>query len=350
MAQIEQRKDCRCPFCYENCITDVGCIMHCQIVHGGDGLLTFQGMKDEEGILHIGVHPNAHESEKTPWGDDRLLGCVRATGHQRGWDPANALQQKPLVNARLKNFVYSRRGTYGPRLTEVLFLKRPFTAAAALDVQDRKRKAQFLRDQGVGEDTVRRIVPNDQIPVRQYYHSKTNLPMRQGEWAEDSDDESDDSWIDKKSSLLIDEFDDVSEKEKYFLKLWNLFINGSHKLVADRSIPSRCVEFIKVHGIDIAQRNMRELLLLHFCNLWDEEILSSDHISALMKFFDRNCAEAEVPGKGNSKSATRALPRTAKSPNHRHKTPTKHGSSSQKSPGRSRMSATRKKAKRCIAF
>ena len=323
--------------------------MHCQIVHG-EGLLSFHGMKDEEGILHIGIHSKINDSGKAPMSDDQV-DCVRTTSHQRGWDPANALQQKPLANARLKNFVYSRRGTYGPRLTEVLFLKRPFTAAAALDIQDRKRKAQFLRNQGVGEDTVRRIVPNDEIPVRQYYHSKTNLPMRQEEWAEDSDDESDDSWIDKKGSLLIDEFDDVSEKEKYFLKLWNFFMNGSHKLVADRGIPSRCVEFIKIHGEDIAQRNMRDLLLLHFCNLWDEEILSSDHISALMTSFDRNCAEAAVPGKGNDKRATRALPRAAKSPNHRRKTPTKPGSStSQKTPGRSRMSATRKKAKRCIAF
>ena len=322
--------------------------MHCQIVHG-DGLLSFQGKKDEEGILHIGIHPKMHDSGDAPCSDD-LLHCVRAVGHQRGWDPANALQQKPLANARLRNFVYSRRGTYFPSLTKVPFLKRPFTAAAAMDIQERKRKAQFLRDQGVGEDTIRRIVPNDQIPVRQYYHSKTNLPMRQGEWAEDSDDESDDSWIDKKSSLLIDEFDDVSEKEKYFLKLWNFFINGSHKLVADRGIPSRCVEFIKVHGNDIGQRNMRDLLLLHFCNLWDEEILSSDHISALMTFFDRNYAEATVPGKGNNKRATRAFPRAAKSPSHRRKTPTKHGNSSQKSPGCSRMSATRKKAKRCIAF
>ena len=173
--------------------------------------------------------------------------------------------------------------------------------------------------------------------------------MRQGEWVEDSDDESDDSWIEKKSSLLIDEFDDVSEKEKYFLKLWNCFVNGSHKLVADRGVPTRCTEFIKVHGIDIAQQNMRDLLLLHFCNLWDEEILSSDHISTLMALFDRQCAAAVVPAKGKS-IRSRSLSRASKSPNHRKKTPTKHSHSSQKAPGRSRMSATRKRARRCIAF
>lgn len=33
-------------------------------------------------------------------------------------------------------------------------------------------------------------------PVRQYYHSRSRLPMRTGDWEEDSDDESDDEWID----------------------------------------------------------------------------------------------------------------------------------------------------------
>jgi len=207
---------------------------------------------------------------------------------------------------------------------------------------------QFFRDHGADEDAIRRIVPNDQIPVRQYYHSKTNLPMRHDEWKEDSDDESDDSWMEKKSQRLIDDFDDVSEDEKYLLKLWNHFINGSHKLVADRSIPSRCADFIKIHGMDIAERNMRQILFLHFCNLWDEEVLSSDHISALMALFDKHCRAAVAKGKIMLRKRD-PIPRAAKSPNHRRKTPTKQGSSSQKSPGRPRMYAT-KSARRCVAF
>jgi hypothetical protein len=195
---------------------------------------------------------------------------------------------------------------------------------------------------------VRRIGPGGFIPARQYYHSKTNLPKRQNEWNYDSDDESDDSWMEMKSNQLIDEFDDVSEKEKCFLKLWNQFMSSSHKLVADRSILSRCVEFIKLYGTDIAERGMRQHLFLHFSNLWDEEILSSDHISTLMSFYDRHSA-ATAKSEKTGKSGTRStMPRAAKSPNHnRKKTPIRPSLSS---PGRPRMSASRKRAKRCIAF
>lgn len=338
VAQIEQRSDCLCPLCFQNCITDVGCVMHCQLVHGGN-LLSFQGMKDEEGALHIGIHPkapkltNTFRSGKSAGAGIDPVGCARITSHTSGWDPADALRQKLLTNSRVgRDFVYSRQGGRGPTLAEIPLLKRSVAAG-------RKRKHQLLRDLGADADVVRRIGPEDPIPVRQYYHSKTNLPKRHAEWKDDSDDESDDSWIQMKSNQLIDEFDDVSEKEKYFLKLWNKFMSNSHKLVADRNILSRCVEFVKLHGTDIAERGMRQHLFLHFTNLWDEEILSSDHVSALMSFYDRQCEATADTGKRGR--------RAAKSPTHRKKTPIRPSVSS---PGRSRMSASRKRAKRCIAL
>ena len=36
-----------------------------------------------------------------------------------------------------------------------------------------------------------------QIPNRQYYHSRTNLPMLEGDWEMDSDDEPDEVWLHK---------------------------------------------------------------------------------------------------------------------------------------------------------
>lgn len=346
VAQIEQRSDCLCPLCFQNCITDVGCVMHCQLVHGGD-LLSFQGMKDEEGALHIGIHPkapkltNTFRSGKSAGAGIDPVGCARITNHTSGWDPADALRQKPLTNSRVgRDFVYSRQVGRGPILAEIPLLKRTVGAG-------RKRKHQLLRQElGADEDAERRIGPDDFVPVRQYYHSKTNLPKRQNEWQYDSDDESDDSWMEMKSNQLIDEFDDVSEKEKYFLKLWNKFMSSSH-VVADRNILSRCVEFVKLHGADIAERGMRQHLFLHFTNLWDEEILSSDHVSALMSFYDRQREATADTGKRGKSGARSAIPRAAKSPNRRKKTPSR---SSVSSPGRSRMSASRKRAKRCIAL
>jgi VEFS-Box of polycomb protein len=44
----------------------------------------------------------------------------------------------------------------------------------------------------------------------QYYHSRTNLPMRMDEMDVDSDDDVDNTWLLQENARLIDEYEDVS--------------------------------------------------------------------------------------------------------------------------------------------
>ena len=42
-------------------------------------------------------------------------------------------------------------------------------------------------------------------PIRQYYHTRTNLPMLENEWDVDSDDCSDDGWLHENSKEVRNE-------------------------------------------------------------------------------------------------------------------------------------------------
>jgi hypothetical protein len=51
---------------------------------------------------------------------------------------------------------------------------------------------------GADQRQIERYIPDDKIPVRQYFHSRTNQPIVGGDWDIDSDDDStDDRWLEK---------------------------------------------------------------------------------------------------------------------------------------------------------
>ena len=69
---------------------------------------------------------------------------------------------------------------------------------------------------------------------RQYFHSQTCLPVTHAQLDYDSDDDVDEGWIVQNDEKLLDEFDDVSAKEKTLMKLWNRHVR-SYKIYADHS-------------------------------------------------------------------------------------------------------------------
>jgi hypothetical protein len=70
-----------------------------------------------------------------------------------------------------------------------------------------------------------------------------------------------------------------------FLKLWNGFIK-SHTLIADRSIPGRCMEFIRAHASYLNENDLRQDLTLHLFNLCDNGLVSSLHVVECMMEYD----------------------------------------------------------------
>ena len=90
----------------------------------------------------------------------------------------------------------------------------------------------------------------------------------------------------------MDDFGDVSEKEKVFMKLWNRFIK-LHTVIADRAIAKKCMVFLSEHRNELITFDLRQNFLLHLFNLWDNCIISSSNISAIMTSYDELAAQLQ---------------------------------------------------------
>eukprot|EP00550_Attheya_septentrionalis_P007853 CAMPEP_0198286992 /NCGR_PEP_ID=MMETSP1449-20131203/5941_1 /TAXON_ID=420275 /ORGANISM="Attheya septentrionalis, Strain CCMP2084" /LENGTH=599 /DNA_ID=CAMNT_0043984869 /DNA_START=172 /DNA_END=1968 /DNA_ORIENTATION=- len=188
---VEMREDFRCPLCFHDSHTHEGLLLHCQTSHSGR--LRFDGALDEEANLNIAVRVDSKQS-----------------------------MTKPTVPEQLMDFVYVRPQNVEavPSSSSLSFVKRPYHRLAVLDVAQRKKKIRLLEMNGADTEVINRFIPEDKYPIRQYYHSRTTLPMRESEWDVDSDDEPDETWLHRMSAELLDDFEDVSSKEKIFMKSW----------------------------------------------------------------------------------------------------------------------------------
>jgi hypothetical protein len=109
---------------------------------------------------------------------------------------------KPTVPEQLMDFVYVRPQNVEavPSSSSLSFVKRPYHRLAVLDVAQRKKKIRLLEMNGADTEVINRFIPEDKYPIRQYYHSRTTLPMRESEWDVDSDDEPDETWLHRMSA------------------------------------------------------------------------------------------------------------------------------------------------------
>lgn len=88
-------------------------------------------------------------------------------------------------------------------LPSVPFVNRPTRQVASLDSQTRKKHVLLLQEIGADERIRENYVPNDKVPIRQYFHSKTYQPMIGGDWDVDSDEDSTtDKWHRDITSLV----------------------------------------------------------------------------------------------------------------------------------------------------
>jgi len=127
------------------------------------------------------------------------------------------------------------------------------------------------------------------VPVRDYYHSISFTKFTEDEWDNDVDsaDEGDGAWRPSvENSRLQDLSDEVSQEERDFMVLWNDFIR-SDTIIPANTIPQKNLIFIEQYAAKIKRENMEEHLLLHLCNLYDEGLVSGDHIAGCMEHYHK---------------------------------------------------------------
>jgi len=146
-------------------------------------------------------------------------------------------------------------------------------------------RAHVVKHIKQGERKSGKEVPNTR-PIRQYFCPRTNQPFAYAtelQWDFDYGDTED--WLHALSESLINDFDDVSVKEKIFMKLWNRFIKCQH-VIADRDIPRKVETFILMNRDKLKGADLRNNLLLHLTNLWDCGLISNNRLSTCMAMYD----------------------------------------------------------------
>ena len=109
-----------------------------------------------------------------------------------------------------------------------------------------------------------------QNPDRLLYHVKTNLPIKNDEpEAEECYD-----WLRQMSLRQIDDFVDVNEGEKAFMKLWNTHLHYN-PCYGDKMLIQVLESFIDEYGFKIYKCNLQNNFTLHLSNLHDFEVISS---------------------------------------------------------------------------
>lgn len=129
------------------------------------------------------------------------------------------------------------------------------------------------------------------LPRPQHYvHSDTFEALLPYEIDCDTEDEIDESWIHERSDMLLDDFEDVPERERKLMKLWNFHMRKAHYInggiVTDGRLPKLCADFT-ASNVN-ALRPLRRELLVHFFNLWDRGLITKQIIADCLIALDSN--------------------------------------------------------------
>ena len=120
-------------------------------------------------------------------------------------------------------------------------------------------------------------------PVREYFHSRSLIPIQSGQYDRDSDEESNYSWYHDYRRDSMKDLVDVSEKEKRIHAMWNRFFGCSGVVIADKDVSKRCYHFIEKHHM--ALRDLEWELYQLLITFWERRFLSVIHVEKLMHLF-----------------------------------------------------------------
>jgi hypothetical protein len=96
------------------------------------------------------------------------------------------------------------------------------------------------------------------------------------------------TWYSRTSPKAMHDFIDVEEPEKVFFLLWNKFVQ-SDTVIPRKSLPRICYDFVETHAEKLHEANLREQLMFHMSNMWDEGLVSDDHILSCMHLYNLKC-------------------------------------------------------------
>ena len=104
---------------------------------------------------------------------------------------------------------------------------------------------------------------------------------------------------------MLDDFNDVSDDEKRFIKLWNAFIRSSPTRIPNKTMRTHCMKFIGLHASVI--QFFEKHLICHLITLWEEHQLTRDDIVSLMTHYGEVIAGTHQPNEIDFLTRSRSI-------------------------------------------
>lgn len=256
---ITSKSDTECPFCSLNCMELYSLLKHLKLNHPR---FLFNYMSIPEGSrINVSV---------SDLYDSTYVGNPYDIIRQPSGNSGNFFSSKgPVQRTPKTEIVVTRPNRAPPSLTEFL------------DVDDNDANGQY--------ETKRQDYVSGHN--RAYHYSTTNLPMSVKAVNDgDEEDITDPPWLQIKTSKMIDDFTDVNEGEKEFMKVWNRHVQH-YTFVGDCQMPLALKKFIEEKGDEIVRKNLYRNFSLHLINLYEFGIIGSAHVftaQSKMQEFIRN--------------------------------------------------------------
>lgn len=127
---------------------------------------------------------------------------------------------------------------------------------------------------------------NRKYDLRQksYIFRETNMPMPIHEVVKPQIEDLQTSWVLEQIERNIDDFTDVNDGEKIFMKMWSIFIT-KFTATGDCHLPRIIDIFIELKGREIIERKLQKNFMLHLINVFDFNCITAKILyDAAVKF------------------------------------------------------------------
>ena len=125
------------------------------------------------------------------------------------------------------------------------------------------------------------------LQPKDVFHATNYMPMDPAGLEIDSEDEIDEDWAEEKDNEMLDQFADVGEADKEFMKLWNHYRTQQMcradvmKMVSDQLLLEYLFDFV-LQFRDLLNERLRPPFTLHLLALWEMGLLDGGQIETYL--------------------------------------------------------------------
>ncbi|XP_023328013.1 polycomb protein suz12-B [Eurytemora carolleeae] len=258
----EAREDLHCPWCGLNCVFLVSLLKHLKLSH-------------QQHRPFIQVSVSVHDICFKPLPDAARIDVSVSDLFDSTYvgNPHDMISQPP-------GYAFSRNGPVQRTSITIILVFRPKRSPPSL--------SEFLELEDNENGTFENQRPFVSGHNRLYHDSTTSLPIPPHAIINNQDleeeDRTDPEWLQIKTSRMIDDFTDVNEGEKEFMKIWNNHVQ-KYTFVGDVQMPQALKIFIDERAQSIVQKGLFRNFMLHLVNLFEFGVIGSAHVFTVMVKF-----------------------------------------------------------------